>query len=130
MGSPRPRPVVLDAGALIQFDRGDARMRALVRLALEQSAPLVVPAGEKQFQRTVAVFESLVAGRNGAASSALKDLGVKPQAALDRRAAAIGGALGAVLGAAETLAGLLTEADTIHDEPKRARFLESGRAHV
>lgn len=45
MGSARPRPVVLDAGALIQFDRGHARMRALVRLALERSAPLVVPAG-------------------------------------------------------------------------------------
>lgn len=45
MGSPRPRPVVLDAGALIQFDRGQARMRALIELALQRSAPLIVPAG-------------------------------------------------------------------------------------
>jgi rRNA-processing protein FCF1 len=45
MGSPRPRAVVLDAGALIQFDRGHARMRALVRLALERSAQVIVPAG-------------------------------------------------------------------------------------
>ena len=45
MGAARPRPVVLDAGALIQFDRGHARMRALVRLALDRSAPLFVPAG-------------------------------------------------------------------------------------
>ena len=45
MGSPRPRAVVLDAGALIQFDRGNARMRALIRLALDSSAPLIVPAG-------------------------------------------------------------------------------------
>lgn len=45
MGSPRPRAVVLDAGALIQFDRGHPRIRALVRLALERSAPVIVPAG-------------------------------------------------------------------------------------
>ena len=45
MGSPRPRAVVLDAGALIQFDRGNPRMRALIRLALDRSAPLIVPAG-------------------------------------------------------------------------------------
>jgi len=45
MGSARPRPVVLDAGALIQFDRGQARMRALIELALQRSAPLIVPAG-------------------------------------------------------------------------------------
>jgi len=45
MGSPRPRAVVLDAGALIQFDRGHPRMRALIRLALDRSSPLIVPAG-------------------------------------------------------------------------------------
>ena len=37
--------VVLDAGALIAFERGDARMRALVRDALKAGAPLVIPAG-------------------------------------------------------------------------------------
>ena len=45
MGAPRPRTVVLDAGALIQFDRGHPRMRALIRLALDRSSPLIVPAG-------------------------------------------------------------------------------------
>lgn len=45
MGKPRPRSVVLDAGALIAFERGDARMRALVRGAMEAGASLVIPAG-------------------------------------------------------------------------------------
>jgi len=46
MGKARSRnSVVLDAGALIAFERGDARMRALVRDALRQRVRLVVPAG-------------------------------------------------------------------------------------
>ena len=45
MGKARPRAVVLDAGALIAFERGDERMRALVREALKAGARLVVPAG-------------------------------------------------------------------------------------
>lgn len=45
MGTARPGALVLDAGALIGFDRGDARMRALVRMARHSSTPLVVPAG-------------------------------------------------------------------------------------
>ena len=45
MGKARPQAVVLDAGALIAFERGDARMRALVREALEAGVRLVVPAG-------------------------------------------------------------------------------------
>jgi rRNA-processing protein FCF1 len=45
MGKARPRAVVLDAGALIAFERGDARMRALVREALKAGVRLVVPAG-------------------------------------------------------------------------------------
>lgn len=45
MGKARPRALVLDAGALIAFDRGDARMRALVREALLAKARLVIPAG-------------------------------------------------------------------------------------
>lgn len=45
MGKARPRAVVLDAGALIAFERGDGRARALVREALRTGARLVVPAG-------------------------------------------------------------------------------------
>jgi len=45
MGKARPQAVVLDAGALIAFERGDARMRALVREALKAGAQLVIPAG-------------------------------------------------------------------------------------
>ena len=45
MGTPGSRPVVFDAGALIEFDRGDSRMRALVRLARDRASTLVIPAG-------------------------------------------------------------------------------------
>lgn len=45
MGKARPQAVVLDAGALIAFERGDARMRALVREVLRTGAPLTIPAG-------------------------------------------------------------------------------------
>ena len=45
MGKRHPGTVVLDAGALIAFERGDARMRALVRLALETKSTLRIPAG-------------------------------------------------------------------------------------
>jgi len=45
VGKARPQAVVLDAGALIAFERGDGRMRALLREALATRARLVVPAG-------------------------------------------------------------------------------------
>jgi predicted nucleic acid-binding protein len=45
MGKERPQAVVLDAGALIAFERGDERMRAVVRSALRAESPLLVPAG-------------------------------------------------------------------------------------
>jgi rRNA-processing protein FCF1 len=45
MGKARPQAVVLDTGALIAFERGDARIRALVREALRTGARLVIPAG-------------------------------------------------------------------------------------
>jgi hypothetical protein len=46
MGAGSARTVVLDAGPLIAFERGDGRMRALVREAAESdTAALVVPAG-------------------------------------------------------------------------------------
>jgi rRNA-processing protein FCF1 len=46
MGKARPpTPIVLDAGALIAFERGDARMRALVREALKAGVRLIIPSG-------------------------------------------------------------------------------------
>src|SRR5262249_38347475 len=45
MGKARPRTGVLDAGALIAFERGDARMRALVREAVKTGTRVVIPAG-------------------------------------------------------------------------------------
>jgi predicted nucleic acid-binding protein len=45
MGKARSPVVVLDAGALIAFERGDARMRALLREVIAAGIRLVVPAG-------------------------------------------------------------------------------------
>jgi hypothetical protein len=45
MGKASPAAVVLDAGALIAFERADPRMRALCREALRTGARLVIPAG-------------------------------------------------------------------------------------
>ena len=45
MGKATAHAVVLDVGALIAFERGDVRMRALCRRALVSGAQLVIPAG-------------------------------------------------------------------------------------
>jgi hypothetical protein len=45
MGKARPQAVVLDAGALVAFERADQRMRALLREAIRVGAPLIVPVG-------------------------------------------------------------------------------------
>jgi hypothetical protein len=44
MGAKSPGAVVLDAGALIAFERADPRMRALLREVLRLGTRLVVPA--------------------------------------------------------------------------------------
>jgi predicted nucleic acid-binding protein len=45
VGSPRARSVVLDAGALVAFERNDRRLRRLIELAAEHGGSLHVPAG-------------------------------------------------------------------------------------
>jgi hypothetical protein len=45
MGKTSPAAVVLDAGALIAFERASPRMRALCREALRTGSKLIVPAG-------------------------------------------------------------------------------------
>jgi hypothetical protein len=45
MGKARTRAIVLDAGALIAFERADPRIRALCREAVRLGVHLVVPAG-------------------------------------------------------------------------------------
>lgn len=45
MGTDSPRRVVLDAGALIQFERGNAQARDLIREAKRHNLPVVIPAG-------------------------------------------------------------------------------------
>jgi predicted nucleic acid-binding protein len=45
VGAGRPRPVVLDTGALIAFERNDRRVLRLVELAIAHGGTLHVPAG-------------------------------------------------------------------------------------
>jgi hypothetical protein len=45
MSTPARRGLTLDAGALIQLERGDARVRSLLRRAVEQGLSVSVPAG-------------------------------------------------------------------------------------
>lgn len=45
MGPERARPVVLDTGALIAFERNDRRVRTLIELAIANRGELHVPAG-------------------------------------------------------------------------------------
>ena len=45
MGARRPRPVVLDAGALIAFERNDRKVRTLVELAMAHGGVVHAPGG-------------------------------------------------------------------------------------
>jgi predicted nucleic acid-binding protein len=45
MGPNRPGTVVLDAGALIAFERNDRKVRTLIELAAARNIPLHAPAG-------------------------------------------------------------------------------------
>jgi predicted nucleic acid-binding protein len=45
VGARSPRPVVLDAGALIAFERNDRKIRTLIELAVEHARTLYAPAG-------------------------------------------------------------------------------------
>ena len=45
MGKARPATLVLDASALIAFERADPRLRALFRESVRLGARLVIPAG-------------------------------------------------------------------------------------
>jgi len=45
MGPQRPRPLVLDAGAFIAFERNDRRIRTLVELALAHGGAVHAPGG-------------------------------------------------------------------------------------
>jgi len=45
MGARRPRPVVLDAGAWIAFERNDRKVRTLIELALAHGGEVHTPGG-------------------------------------------------------------------------------------
>jgi predicted nucleic acid-binding protein len=45
MGTRRPRPVVLDSGAWIAFERNDRKVRTLIELALAHGGDIHTPGG-------------------------------------------------------------------------------------
>ena len=45
MGARRPRPIVLDAGALIAFERNDRKVRTLIELAMAHGGIVHAPGG-------------------------------------------------------------------------------------
>jgi hypothetical protein len=45
MGRPTPRPLVLDSGALISYERRDRPVAALLLRAYEAGLPIIVPTG-------------------------------------------------------------------------------------
>ncbi|MCC7543057.1 MAG: PIN domain nuclease [Deltaproteobacteria bacterium] len=85
MGARRPRPVVLDGGALIAFERNDAKVRTLVELAMTHGAPLHAPAG--------VVAQVWRDGRSQARLSRLLGSGLVAVRALDQHEAQAVGAL-------------------------------------
>jgi hypothetical protein len=85
MGARRPRPVVLDAGALIAFERNDVRLRTLVELAMLHGGDLRAPAG--------VVGQVWRSGRKQARLARLLTSGVLQVQALDREEAQAAGVL-------------------------------------
>ncbi|MGI8607695.1 MAG: PIN domain-containing protein [Candidatus Dormibacteria bacterium] len=45
MGARSSRNLTLDAGALIAFDRGDSRVRQVIREAIDREVDIAIPAG-------------------------------------------------------------------------------------
>ncbi len=85
MGTRRPRPVVLDAGALIAFERNDKKVRMLVELAMTHGSTLHTPAG--------VVGQVWRDGKRQARLSRLLGSGVLEVQALDREEAQAAGVL-------------------------------------
>lgn len=81
MGSQRPRPVVLDAGALIAIERTDRRIVRLLELADQVHVPGAVvaqvwrnPARQVRLVRVLATDEVTIAPLDGAEARAVGQL--------------------------------------------------------
>lgn len=85
MGARRARAVVLDAGALIAFERNDRKVRTLIELALANGGILHTPAG--------VVAQVWRDGRRQARLSRLLGAGVLAVESLDRAEAQAAGVL-------------------------------------
>jgi predicted nucleic acid-binding protein len=85
VGTERPRPVVLDASALIAFERNDRRIRTLIEFAAKHGLTLYAPAG--------VVGQTWRDGRRQARLARLLGSGVVEIQVLDREEAQAAGVL-------------------------------------
>ena len=124
MGARRVAAVVLDAGALIEFDRGDGRIRALVRQGLEAGVRFVVPAGVLaqawRDGRRQARLAALI-GDDATAVELLDELGAKAAGALCGRSGSQD-----VVDASVAVAARVYGAPVVTTDPRNLRRLDPG----
>jgi sigma54-dependent transcription regulator len=124
MGARRVAAVVLDAGALIEFDRGDGRMRALVREGFGAGVRFVVPAGALaqawRDGRRQAGLAALI-GDDATAIEVLDELGAKAAGALCGRSG-----LSDVVDASVTVAARVHGAPVVTTDPDDLRRMDPG----
>jgi hypothetical protein len=122
MGTARSPVVVLDAGPLVQFERGDQFVRAMVRAAVRKNHRLVIPSG---------VLAQV--WRDGTRQARLASLLARPGAhvePLDERMAKAAGALcgrartSDVVDASVVLTARLYKAVVVTGEPADLRRLD------
>ncbi|MDQ3630235.1 MAG: PIN domain-containing protein [Actinomycetota bacterium] len=128
MGPKRPRAVVLDAGALVAFERNDQRVRRLIELATEHGGSLHVPAG--------VIAQVWRDGARQARLSRLVKSGVLDVQNLDSDEARAVGSLCALTGTADVVdasVALLARrhrAVVVTSDPDDVRRLDAGLAVV
>jgi predicted nucleic acid-binding protein len=124
MGAQRARPVVLDAGALIALERGDRRMRALARLAVDRGEVLVVPAPALAQAWRDGRRQARLAALLGAASTVvdvLDEAGAKAAGVLCGRSSTRD-----VVDASVVVAARLHRAPVVTSDPEDLRRLDPG----
>jgi len=109
MGARRAAAAVLDAGALIAFDKGEARMRALVRQGLGDRVRFVVPAG--------VLAQAWRDGRRQARLAALVSDDHTTVEVLDELGARVAGSLCGRAGVTDVIDASVVVAARLHDAP-------------
>jgi len=124
VGARRAAAVVLDAGALIAFDKGDARMRALVRKVVGDGVRFVIPAGVLaqawRDGRRQARLAALI-GDDATEVDVLDEISAKASGALCGR-----GRSADVVDASVVVAARVHEAPVVTTDPDDLRRLDPG----